>query len=320
MTTSNPIAVREYLARVRTALADLPEGELDEVLDDVRPHLIEIADELGEGARLSAMVERLGTPESYAAELRAAGDYPPPSAATSPDAARKEGTFLLRLAVWSIPLTAVVSLGFGYKTVQERWSGTLVALLLFALPVLGWATWYVTRRGMDALAALPEVRRLASALDSGSPGTRGKILTYLRTLEPAWWLACAVMLMLVAALLLRYGLDEAGVLALLVLVAAAGLALWAGPRWKSERRWLWAAIPLSAFVLGAGLGVFNLAVDQARFAGREYAAYEGPYEAPQELTYQGKPVRNIYVFDEKAETSDPKPSSSSQAPTTTPTR
>lgn len=90
-------------------------------------------------------------------------------------------------------------------------------------------------------------------------------------------------------------------MALLVLVAAAGPALWAVPRSKSERRWLWAAIPLSAFVLGAGLGVFNVAVDQARFAGHGYAAYEGPYEAPQELTYQGESVRNIYAFDEKGE-------------------
>lgn len=60
-----------------------------------------------------------------------------------------------------------------------------MALLLFGIPVLGWAAWYVTRRGMDALAALPEVRRLGRALDTEAPGSRGKILTYLRSLEPA---------------------------------------------------------------------------------------------------------------------------------------
>ncbi|WP_332253562.1 HAAS signaling domain-containing protein [Saccharomonospora halophila] len=43
-------AVRAYLARVRTALSDLPADEVDEIVEDVRPHLAEIADGLGEDA------------------------------------------------------------------------------------------------------------------------------------------------------------------------------------------------------------------------------------------------------------------------------
>ena len=52
--SDKPTAVRVYLARVRTALADLPASEIEEILEDVRPHLAELEAELGEGARWDA--------------------------------------------------------------------------------------------------------------------------------------------------------------------------------------------------------------------------------------------------------------------------
>jgi hypothetical protein len=48
MSTQSPTAVRVYLARVRSALTDLPPAEVEEILEDVRPHMTEIAVELGE--------------------------------------------------------------------------------------------------------------------------------------------------------------------------------------------------------------------------------------------------------------------------------
>ncbi|MDG4807927.1 hypothetical protein O7634_14315 [Micromonospora sp. WMMD1120] len=59
--------ITDYVARVRAALADLPAGQRDELTEDLADHLAEVAAE-SEGA----LVERLGTPETYAAELRAA--------------------------------------------------------------------------------------------------------------------------------------------------------------------------------------------------------------------------------------------------------
>lgn len=118
MNVGSPIAVREYLARVRSALADLPAGEVEEILDDVRPHLMEIASELGERARLVEMVARLGEPESYAAELRAAGDYPPPTAVGGP-ASPAAGRFGLRFAVWSMVLSSLALAFVGFAMVID---------------------------------------------------------------------------------------------------------------------------------------------------------------------------------------------------------
>ncbi|WP_435089145.1 HAAS signaling domain-containing protein [Micromonospora aurantiaca (nom. illeg.)] len=59
--------ITDYVDRVRAALADLPPAVRDELTEDLPEHLAEVAAE-GEGA----LVDRLGTPEAYAAELRAA--------------------------------------------------------------------------------------------------------------------------------------------------------------------------------------------------------------------------------------------------------
>src|SRR5438876_556956 len=59
--------VATYAATVRDQLADLPATERDVLLEDLEQHLAEVAAE-GEGS----LVDRLGPPEDYAVELRAA--------------------------------------------------------------------------------------------------------------------------------------------------------------------------------------------------------------------------------------------------------
>jgi uncharacterized membrane protein len=59
--------VTTYAATVRAQLADLPAMERDVLLEDLEQHLAEVAAE-GEGS----LVDRLGPPEAYAVELRAA--------------------------------------------------------------------------------------------------------------------------------------------------------------------------------------------------------------------------------------------------------
>lgn len=299
MTTANPIAVREYLTRVRTALADLPAGELDEVLDDVRPHLEEIAAELGGDARLPAMVARLGTPESYAAELRAAGDYPPPAAAAEATPGKRPSNVGLRLAVWLVPVAAVVAGILGLQMIVHRPSSYWIEALLPVVAALALSAWYVSRRGVDAVEVLPEVRRLDSALAPGESGW-GRVVRYLRSLEPAWWLACTALFVLVGVVLLRgWGHPVPVVLALGTM---AGLALWAGPRARTERRWLWATVPLSAFAVGAVFGLVNEFVDRVGPYGHFAYLAENEYQPPAPtggLRNDGRPVHNIYAFDAK---------------------
>jgi hypothetical protein len=62
-----------YLDAIRRALADLDPATRDELLEDLPEHLAEVAAE-GEGP----LAERLGPPEAYAAELRAAAGIAEP--------------------------------------------------------------------------------------------------------------------------------------------------------------------------------------------------------------------------------------------------
>ncbi|MGW5670654.1 HAAS signaling domain-containing protein [Micromonospora sp. NPDC003776] len=59
--------IADYVDRVRAALADLPPAARDELTEDLPEHLAEVAAETD-----GTLVDRLGEPEAYAAELRAA--------------------------------------------------------------------------------------------------------------------------------------------------------------------------------------------------------------------------------------------------------
>ncbi|MDG4802876.1 hypothetical protein [Micromonospora sp. WMMD980] len=59
--------ITNYVDRVRAALVDLPPALRDELTEDLPEHLAEVAAE-GDGT----LVDRLGAPEAYAAELRSA--------------------------------------------------------------------------------------------------------------------------------------------------------------------------------------------------------------------------------------------------------
>lgn len=69
--------IAEYVAAVREALAGLPGATRDELLEDLPEHLAEVRAEGG-----GSLIDRLGPPESYAAELRATagfvGGFPDP--------------------------------------------------------------------------------------------------------------------------------------------------------------------------------------------------------------------------------------------------
>src|SRR3979411_2356036 len=59
--------VATYAASVRAALSDLPGDQAEVLLEDLEDHLREVASEEG-----GPLAERLGPPEQYAQELRAA--------------------------------------------------------------------------------------------------------------------------------------------------------------------------------------------------------------------------------------------------------
>ncbi|WP_181777417.1 DUF1700 domain-containing protein [Amycolatopsis pittospori] len=304
MSTQNPTAVRVYLARVRSALADLPESEVEEILEDVRPHLAEMEAELGENAKVDALIERLGSPESYAAELRASGGYPPrPADAGGKTSVLKVKTGIggSRFAFWGLVFSVGGFALFGFAAAVWVRVEPLLGLL-FVAPVFAISVAYVVRKGVGPISELPEVVKLREVGTSFRSNRDGKGLNYLRTLKPAWWVLCAAVLVVFGLLLVLR--DTEAVLLLPLLIVAAAAVVWAGPKVKGDPRLLWLAVPISAFVIGSMLGGAGAAVDL--IAKRSYGGsgpyggytsnYNDNYGNPQ-LMYGNNDVGNIYAFD-----------------------
>ncbi|WP_414942135.1 DUF1700 domain-containing protein [Amycolatopsis sp. cmx-11-51] len=306
MSTQNPTAVRVYLARVRSALADLPESEVEEILEDVRPHLAEMEAELGENPKVDALIERLGSPESYAAELRASGGYPPrPADAGDKTAVLKGKTGIggARFAFWGLVFSVGGFALFGFAAAVLIRVEPLLSLL-FVAPVFAISVVYVVRRGVAPIAELPEVVKLREIATSFQANRNSKGLNYFRSLKPAWWVLCAAVLVVFGLLLVLR--DTEAVLLLPFLLLAAAAVVWAGQKLKGDRRLLWLAVPISAFVIGSMLGGAGAAVDliaKRSYGGDSYndgntPTYNGNYSYGNPLLmYGSQDVENIYAFD-----------------------
>jgi uncharacterized membrane protein len=300
--SEKPTAVRVYLARVRTALADLPASEIEEILDDVRPHLAELEAELGAGARVEALIERLGTPESYAAELRASGGYPPAAeGATQVVATTTPGLAKPRIAWWGLLVCAVALALIAFGATISGDAAVLLGLLLF-LPVFLVSLVLLLRGGVEPVLALPEVAWLRTTMRRGREQEEtGKLLGYLRSLKPAWWVLCAVVLVALGLLLMAR--HRSAVLLLPFLLVAAVAAVWVGPRVRADRRLLWVAVPISAFVMGGALGGFGAVFALFSHGGSSYSGPPPYYSSSSDhygddqLIYGGREVENLYAFD-----------------------
>ncbi|WP_328607288.1 hypothetical protein OG943_46710 [Amycolatopsis sp. NBC_00345] len=309
MSTEKPTAVRVYLARVRTALADLPAGEVEEILEDVRPHLAEIEAELGQSARVEALIERLGTPESYAAELRSSGGYPLPPADGAGETAtavlktaKGQSLFGARFALWGMVFCAAGLALFAFGAGVSVNAGALMGLLLLA-PVFALSLWFLHRRGIAAVLALPEAVRVRDTIRKFREDRKGdRTLAYLGTLKPAWWVACAAVLVAFGLfLMLRHSYA---LLLLPFLIAAAVAVVWAGPRAPGDRRLLWIVVPVSAFVVGGGLGGVGAMIDRVGHYSYNSGtpSYVTSYASDdqygnQQLRYGNEELKNVYAFD-----------------------
>ncbi|MET9261154.1 hypothetical protein [Amycolatopsis sp. NPDC004079] len=307
MSTDKPTAARVYLSRVRTALADLPANEIEELLEDVRPQLAEMEAEAGAAARVEDLVARLGTPESYAAELRASGGYPPapaPEAATEvlPTAAAKPGRAGARLALWGLVFCAAGTAMIAFYTAVRFNAEALAGMILLA-PVFAVSVAFLLLRGLDAMRELPEVVRARAMVKSmREDRSADRALAYLDSLKPAWWVVCGFALLAFGLLLMIRDLHA--VLLLPVLLVGAGLVMWAGPRIKVDGRMLWIAVPVSAFVVGSAFGGLGAAVNLVR--DRTYSSSSTPSYASsmyedvhgnEALRYGQHELSNLYVFD-----------------------
>jgi hypothetical protein len=295
-----PGPAEEYLAGIRSALADLPAPELAEILDDVRAHLADLTAELGADASHAALVARLGSPAVYAGELRAAAGYPPaPVQAAGPGRSRSTAaTFAVAGLVGSVLL---VALGLVADAPEVVLLGLLVALL--GLPLL-------TRDGpgLPTVAAMPLVRRLADSRPAAGTPARG-VVDFLASLQPGWWVVRGV---IAAALMLAVLAHADPPLVVLLSLVTVPVSVWLGHRTRRDRRLLWAVVPLNTLAAVLALGVLLSTGAGLLGSPRPAGNYSSQsYQQPglwQDMDRQihdirpvdaaGNPLTGVYLFDQ----------------------
>ncbi|WP_332253563.1 hypothetical protein [Saccharomonospora halophila] len=249
------------------------------------------------------MTAELGSPEDYAAEVRAAGDYPPPPRpAGAGDGGHTDAPvsrLAPRTAFWGlalgIPVATLLGLTLGLS--HGAAPGALLVFVVLVAAEIGVAVLATSKRGTDRIRELPEVCWLAARR-----GIAARLWTLLGVLSPlGWWLAAAL-LALLGVLLVADGDD--GWLTLPLAVGLAVLILWAGPRSRIDHRTLWAVLPVTAFVVGAAVGLAGALV------GTSVEQPEGPRNdvygsiagaGTGELFHDGERLDNLYVFDAEGE-------------------
>lgn len=271
-TQQSRVEVEHYLAGMRAALADLPAAEVAEIMEDVEAHLAEIAAELDEGETLE---QRLGTPDAYAQELRNAAGYPTPART----AVIQQRLSKPRLAAWVLAGATLFTVVVGTVLLRDA------EVLLLPAIAIAFSYWLIHDEGpaQRRVMALPEVRKLGELLDQPADSPAGRAIAYLRSLQPAWWLVRAALLVIGALLL-----TSRDLFAFLLIAVLAGVSFWAGPKSKTDRRWLWITLPASALAVAV---LFNM-IDTATGVSRYAAGVNGGYPVPVAREYE-----NIYAFD-----------------------
>lgn len=288
-------AAANYLASLQAALSDLPPAEVEEIMDDVGQHVAEVTAELSgqdqdEGDDLPRRLrERLGEPEQYAAELRAAAGYPP-RPAEQPAEAPRPRLAGLRVALWLLILATLLAALAGLGKLAE---GTLLVAALATLSLI-----IVLRHPgkVAAFAELPELRWLRAR------NPDGKVEEYARLVQPGWWLIRALGITAVFV-----GASFFHPLVLLLAVPLVIGSVWLGRRSQTDRRWLWLVLPLNAMAIVATLGLSDQApvevgvptpASSADESGPKPGLMLGDVDNIYPFDSTGQPLSGIYLYDE----------------------
>lgn len=234
-------AVAAYVAAVRDALGDLPGDEVAEIVEDVREHLEQVVTEFDEAVTAAALVARLGSPESYATELRQAADLPEPT----PDPERAGFTRrLLRFMVSVFAFLAVLlcTVAIAGVVLVGRDQGVAgvgaTGLVFAALAAIGVGLLVIGVVDHAAeLRQVPGARLVTSAAAWVRRQSWGEpTIAFIVSLQPAWWVARAGL----TAWIVNGFLGGSVASGVIVFVMAMALSIWAGRRSASGRFGGWA--------------------------------------------------------------------------------
>ncbi|MQA78377.1 MAG: hypothetical protein GEV10_07850 [Streptosporangiales bacterium] len=224
-------AVRRYAAEVRQALSDIPEAELGELGEDLDGHLAEVGAEIGDDVPYEAMVERLGTPAEYAAELRQAAGLP--AAGNAPDS--RPGVGWRVAGWWWLCAQIVATLPFlGLAGLAGGAPEAVVLALILAVAAWG-AALLALSIGSRRLARWSDI--VATAREARRPDHGGTVPGWaVSEGVTTWWLRVLAVLTLVA--FVGAGATDGIALGLAVAVwlgTAVGFAIaWGKAPWRAS--------------------------------------------------------------------------------------
>ncbi|MDF8265980.1 DUF1700 domain-containing protein [Luteipulveratus flavus] len=239
-------AAMAYRERVGAALADLPAEERDDLLEDVAEHLAELSVELGDPSA-TVLEQRLGTPEEYAAELRAAAGFQKPASTARNGRAR----LALTCAVLSTLLLPVISVSWVMLSYGHPLGQFLLVLAIGLAPA---AVGLIVLRGRDLgmVARLPVWRFGERTVRHGAAALPGSLARDLREVgQPVWWalrgalVGVAAYFVLIEDRPMRATVPRLVVPVLLTVLAS----IWLTRRSQQDRRWLFLLVPVNGAVL-----------------------------------------------------------------------
>ncbi|ONI67506.1 hypothetical protein BWI15_30770 [Kribbella sp. ALI-6-A] len=288
--------IATYLAQVKAELADLPPGELEDVLDDVASHLTEVAAEFEQEPTEAQLRERLGTPRQYADELRTAAGYP-----TSPRPPAQDRDAAERSLRWAIiagtvgPFFMLIGLFSGSSEPAGFFlligAGVLFGAALLGVRALGDRSPRIVLDTPRGAQGAEFVRGLIAQIP---PNVRSELVSIG---QPVWWVARG---MLGGGGF--FALFGAGAVAVVGAIAGAGVSVWIGRRSQQDRRWLWYVVPLNVVAIlavPAALAAGFVGTSNGLFSFSNYDSRSGipPYTTG--LALDGEPIQNLYPFDEQ---------------------
>lgn len=110
-----------YLARVRAALRGLPEGEIEDILRELRSHAVELSGKDGKG--IDEALESLGDPVDLAKSYRAQNQMVQAECSGSPLVILQGLRYASRNRVGRVAATALYA--FGYINVLTLWAAAI---------------------------------------------------------------------------------------------------------------------------------------------------------------------------------------------------
>nr|WP_238357115.1 hypothetical protein [Kribbella italica] len=290
--------IATYLAQVKAELADLPPGELEDVLDDVASHLTEVAAEFQQEPTEGELWERLGTPRQYADELRTAAGYP---ASTRPpelneSAAEKSLRWAIIAGVFG-PFFVLIGL-LTSSPEAAGFLGLIGLAVLFAAAFLGVRALgnNSPRVVLDTPRGVQGTEFVRGLIAQIPPNVRTELVSIG---QPVWWVVRGAL-----GGGGFFALFGAGAVAVVGAIAGAGVSIWIGRRSQQDRRWLWYVVPLNviaALALPAALAGSFVAGSNGLFSMRNYDNTSNNSSYQQGLSLDGSPIENLYPFDEKGQ-------------------